>query len=751
MTKLYIDTETVGLMGPVKLIQYSVDRGPVKFIKLPRDQREWDYKLLSEVYRLLMSPDTTVIGYNLSFDLFKLYQLKHVLDGGIGNERKNISPPFLCKTLDLYTHAVQYGPFAPWAFTKKTGRRVVLLRRVPRVVSELVGSTVETEVSKKFPRGVKMRRSEHKVHRIEKGKKVEAKDLVTLSWITQASNTLKALYEHYTGTEPIKLVDVWPLPKFDERPWLPYVPSDLRPQYDAVESECDTILAGDDSRSEKFFEYAGRDITSLWPVEDGLARASVGKVNHDTRPGNNGPSLVPSHHDSCVAAVAYARYAGFALDLPALRRTRDHYATRLAECERTLAGTNLRSSRSRLQLLQKYAPEIRNSSKGTVKDLRYSKESSPELKEACAAMMDFGAMKQRLDQVEKLLACETGRGHPDLRVMGTATRRMAGTAGLNWQGIAAYDKKQPGIGIRAALLAKYGGDFASFEVAIAASAWKDRQMLTDLDNDTDIHTAVMCDCHPEVINAGLTYDEAIKAKDDESHEHHALIKRCRGETKRITFGILYGAAAPKIVEVLGAGTDGQAVLDRFFARYKESGAFRKAEERRFLTADVERWQTASVAAMARVAPDLTGAVRHFDFEADVADALWRIGRDLGDFIEPSLVPAGSIVRTPEKGVQTIRGAIQSAFLGAALAIQQAVCRAAINTPIQMSGGNLCKMLMAEIWEECHLILLCIHDELLSTEDDERIDAIVVRFIETWKNVVKHIAFDDKRMTRWSDK
>jgi DNA polymerase I-like protein with 3'-5' exonuclease and polymerase domains len=729
--KLYLDTETVGLMGPVKLIQYSIDRGPVQFIRLPKGWLEVRNPEIEKLFALLYRRDVTLIGFNAGFDLFKLYQLAHQMLELPQTSRERPVPPFLCKTLDLYTHAVRVGPFAPWAFTKKTGRRVVMLRRVPVVAKDLVAEVVEREMSKRLPAGVKVKRSEHKIA----GKK----DLITLSWITIASNGLKALAEHFSGEPPIKLADVWPLPDWKEETWLPYWEHD--PRYEAVEAECDKVLSGELECSKKFYEYAERDITNLYVVEDGLKNPQ------------------PDHHDAAVECVAYTRYYGFEVDGEALERTLAHYRAQVASCESLLAGTNLRSSKDRLRRLKQELPFIGNSSKITLKSIvNDPKYANHSIYPVCQAMLGYGAAKQRLDQALKLAQCQTGRAHPELRVMGTATNRMAGAAGFNYQGIAQVEKINGQlIGLRACIKTAAGGDFKSFEVAIAASAWQDRQMLSDLDNEVDMHTAVMVTAHPAV-KGKLTYEEAIAAKEDKSNPFYPLVKRCRDETKRITFGILYGAAAPKINEVLGFNIDdprGQEVLDGFFTRYADAGAFRAQEERRFCTADVETWDVNSVSTMARNASNLTGSTRHFDFECDVAAILWKIGRNFGKYVDVARIPTGTIVRTEMKDIQTIKGAVQSAFLGGALAIQQAVCRAAINTPIQAAGGNLTKMLKAKLWYALHTPMLNIHDELQWARhwnfNAEKVRNGIDEFVAEWKPHVKHIGLDYKETTRWSDK
>lgn len=256
----------------------------------------------------------------------------------------------------------------------------------------------------------------------------------------------------------------------------------------------------------------------------------------------------------------------------------------------------------------------------------------------------------------------------------------------------------------------------------------------------------------------MNYAEALKAKDDHSHPLHHKVKKARGETKNsVVFATLYGAGAPKIEEGLGLDEgEGDKVLTKFFNRYKQCGSFRVEEEKRFCTADTDKWQFGSCEDMARTASDMTGATRHFDFEADMADALWKLGMNLGKYTEhQNLIPTGNIVRSVEKGTQSIFGACKSAFLGAALTIQKSVCRAAINTPIQMTGANLTKLLGQRFWEAMRCPFMNIHDEIIFAAHPNFNEAIartiVAAFEIEFRVKVKYLKFDAKTMERWSDK
>jgi hypothetical protein len=114
-----------------------------------------------------------------------------------------------------------------------------------------------------------------------------------------------------------------------------------------------------------------------------------------------------------------------------------------------------------------------------------------------------------------------------------------------------------------------------------------------------------------------------------------------------------------------------------------------------------------------------------------------------------------VMRTPEKGLQTYDGAVKSALLGGAIAIQAAVSRQRGNAAVQSAGGNLTKMMMSEIWEMSRVPMICIHDELCfplhPNFDYATIQKKVDEFTAKWKREVPSLYFDMKECKHWSDK
>lgn len=730
--KIYVDIETLGLCGPVKTIQYSIDRKKVEVIVITKNGLKTFgvVEHLKKFFAVLDDPNNIIVGYNLSYDLYHLYRLKHEM---LGHDLRSFKRPikaFQAVTLDLYTHALRVGPFASFAYGRRT-KSVAKLRKIPIVMKEAVNKIVTEKLLPLLPPGVSLHHSEHRIP--DQGKIPPEQRLITLSWSVTVSQKLKALAAYY-GQETDKLSECWPTPDFEEDTHLPYYD---RKKYAKLESEADKILRHDSPNSKMFFRYVENDIKFLWLLEDKFG------------------SPRPDYQDANCEIVAYTRYYGFPLERSVLVRTRDEYKRRMLDAQKLLKGVNLKSPKERLERLQKYDKDLGSSNKNVL--TRLAKMEEHPAHKVAIAMLDYNPSRQRYDQIVKLLQSETGRFHPDLKVMGTSTGRMAGTSGFNAQGISKekdFDHKKRPIGIREAIKTKLGGDFAGFEVAIAASAWHDDKLLAELDKGIDTHTSVMCAVHPVMKQLKISFEQAVKIREDKKHPQYGIVNKCRGQIKPVVFGVLYGATAMRVASTLGISIiQGEEVVNGFFSHYSGLGAFKKKEEQRFLTADTKCWALDSVSKMARIATDLTGFVRRFDFEAMVADTLWRMS--YGKALKDIDLPDGKIIRQEKKGPQTYHNCLRSALLGAAIAIQQAVFRAGVNMPIQGTGGNLTKKLSAKVWKTKHVPMLNAHDENIWVDhpdlDPVSVRADIKEFENENRKLVKHLRFDVKEMETWAEK
>lgn len=707
--KIYLDTETVGLCGPVKLIQYAIEGDAVQFIPLPRgwETCAWTRGEVERLWDYLRNPKTLFIGFNTSFDLCHLYKTFHRWKGLPYDSQERPVNPFRCKVLDLQTHAIRNSPLSPFAFSKRGARSIAAVRRIPRVVAGVVRGAVESRLKPLLPSVCELKCSEHEVP--------GRKELVTLSWHTDTRLSLKNLMQVY-GLPVLKLNEVWPLPPAGtEKPWLPY-PTEI---HEELEPLCDAILS---DRTLPFWTYARLDIEYLRVLEQRLGNPQ------------------PDHHDTCTHAVAYTRYFGAPLDRSVLERTREAYRGKVAAAQEALAGVDLASPKQRLALLRQHDPLIASSSKKVIAALADSDRPSAPI---ARAMIDFGMFTQRLNQVEKCLESRTGRAHMDFRCMGTRTGRMAGSAGLNWQGIC---KAKKGIGIRAAVETAAVGDWHALEVILGANVYQDEAMFYDIEHGIDPHAST-ASLLPGAVSKGFTYEDILagyKAGDPVKTALRAAGKPCN-------FLLQYFGAAPKLADTTGMSlAEAEKFVERFYQKYSGFGAYRKRMEKECITADTEHWSRESVSRMADSITDLTGYTIRWGFEKQVAMQLWALG---GSGIRTGR--DGTVTRTPEKGPQTYDGAVRSALLGGAIAIQNAVMRQRGNAAVQSLGSNLTKMLMARIWDKYRMPCYNVHDELVFVLHTNFNYAILQKevdeFTTEWLQKLRFIRFDLKEAKTWSEK
>lgn len=745
MTKLWLDTESVGLCGNSKLIQYAVDDGPVQLIPL---YRGWErngavVENLRKLEGILRSSETLFVGYNASFDTFALYKLYHQLSGLPLDSPDRPIRPFGCRVLDLQVPAMLNSPLAPFAFSRNRTRSIARVRRIPRVAMDAVASRVTDALRPMVP--------EHFNLHLGVSAVPERKDLVTLSWTVEGSVGLKPLMKEY-GIPTLNLAEVWPLPdRKDEKPWLPYPDS---PVYEELESKCEAVMRDPEA---PFWRYSALDVLYLRVLYKKLGRPE------------------PDHHSECTHAVAFTRYHGFGLDQTVLDASIAVYRARAVGLQRELAHIDLNSAPKRLAALQALDPLIGASNKRVLKIIADSESPAASL---ASKLLEYGPAHQRLIQLEKVKECRTGRAHPDLRVMGSKTGRMAGTAGLNWQGIGQAEEFRiedvegfeddleedeskteaeieeelnewevvKKIGLRAALLTPCVGDWAQFEVCLGAAVYEDPAIEEDIERGNDAHAMIASLMHPKALEKGLTHDQ-IKAGYESGDP---LCKKIRKESKPGTFGLQYFCQAKKLQDIFGVSLeDAQKALDRYYDRYKGFAAYRRRIDAETTTADTQRWNPDSVSRMADTVTDFTGYKMSWAFEKAVADTLWRLGCKgirTGHF--------GTLVRQKEKGSQTIDQSVKSALLGGALAIQQAVARQRGNAGVQAPGANLNKMLQAECWRVLRCPMISCHDELVFGVYQFHLgtlEKIVHKFEDKWRAVAKHLRFDFKRVSRWSEK
>lgn len=711
MIKLYLDTECNGLNGKCKLIQYSID-DEIKLIKLLDTKSLSEIRTeLKELHDLLYSEDVIFIGYNIPFDLYHLYRVFHYYF----YELELCSPvrpiqPFECQYLDLYLHAKKESIIAPYAFSSKK----IILKKIPVICSEIVCETVENVLRDYLPSNISFIRHEHKL---------KNKNLVSYSWEVKAKFGLKNLISLYDKEEKIlKINDVWnTYPKqYNEKLYLPYYENDeIHYHINKLNEE---ILLNDNN---EFFKYAKNDIAYLKKLEKYL----------------NNPT---SNYDDIISGiVAYTRYFGFAIDEKKLNDTILYYKEKISSCEKLLSNINPRSSKQRLELLKQYIPNIESTNKKVLKSIinNFVPKNEKEILfySTVKALVEYGSYKQKLDQCLKLAESKTGKGHPDFKIVGAASGRMSGFNKFNWQGITSTEGN---FGIRNAIKTSMGGDFSSLEITIAAAAYDDITLQTDLYKNIDIHSMTASVVMPEY---GYIYDDIERLK-----KINPEVNSLRQKGKMLNFCMLYGGSVFKVIEILGCTQEqAETALTNFFKRYAGLKNYREKIHKLFCTADTEHWKEDSINSMNDNLTTILDNKRYWKFEKDMCNIFWKLGHSKLN------LPIGNIIRNEIKGNQTIDNAVKSAFLGSVITLQKNVARQAGNHLIQAVGADLTKRLMCEIWNQYKIPMMNIHDEIQVPDGfGNRFKDIyntVKKFINIYKQIIPSLGMEFKQTKYWSDK
>lgn len=692
MKILFIDTETLGLSGPARLFQWGLLDGenPDSFrVKMARHSPfsldvGWGRpEFCLEDLRADLQQADLIVGYNLAFDLPRLFEVFGTFH------------PFT-RYIDLQLRAQTDSILAPFAAIKKGERAAVKISRIPFDAVAAVVAAVEERITPHLPETIKLKHSVHQV----KGRP----DLSTVSFYVDGRIGLKNLVQAYGIAETASIDETgWPLPKDEDTAYL---------GYQACHREIEEAALDCLQNNKKFLQYAENDVL--------FTRAVWEKLGKPTKPNDN---------DYCAAAVATARHIGVRIDHPMLT-FKIHALRKHVKAIKKALQFDPASPKQRLEFLRMEFPGLKSTGKKVLSPLRSASTVADNL---CR----FGEYVQRLNQMARLH--RQPKGTPGFRVIGTATNRMAGDSGLNWQGFSSEKH-----GIREAIKFVAVGDFDTLEVIIAATVYQDPILLADIQAGLDLHLHLATIYHPAL--AGTDYRSNVVLK----NQGDAKVTKARKEMKAVVFGSLYGAQAPKIAETAGMDIDtAQTLLDGFWDRYRKAKKFKDKLEARFVTGDTEHWSEDSVAKMDDSITDILGFTRRFEFEKLFADELWRMSKEP----IPGL-PEGVITRREARGPQPYQRAVMSALLGAALTIQKTVARQVCNSVIQSVGAGVTKALMALLHRH-GAVMIQVHDELCLIKypegGKEMLDSLTESFLEEYRKKIPNLNIEFKETERWSEK
>ena len=771
---IFYDTETCGLHGPIVLIQYAEDNGP---ISLYSPWRNSAYETL-ELIESFMLHEGGVCGFNLSFDHFHLCQIYTTLSLLKDKNKRpvdcieeyfNLEPQArdgLClkpqHVFDIMMHA-RKGPYQ-----STMNREDIRIKRVPTILAWQLAA----ELNRRIPiKDIYFARKQDK----------------TIRW--QIFDVFDDLQNLIPGLKDLVL-------KFAPSSALKAL------AIDAGVSKAERLMYADIAlpdaaypfeRGYAPFALAFKN-TEEWPLTwpfrinqhidywsfNRLAREYAHDDVADTRglyDFFNRPE--PDDDDSVLTCMVGAvRWRGFALDIPALIELRK---IAVGKEEKTREKFNYNSVATVRKYLEQVLGDAEKSvlsvngkitTKGIIlEEIAEWRESvvcqdckgmgcencdegmkpGPNLHpaaERAAEIIKARKAKKEIEVYDKLLLA--GRFHTDFTVIGTRSSRMAGAGGLNPQGIkkSVYVRRCFPLAFPNTILC--GGDFSGFEICLADAAYKDPLLRMDLLSGKKIHALFGDYLFPH-----KTYEEILKS-DGASNFYEDYY----GRSKNGVFALLYGGEAYTLSTRVGIPEEtAENAYRRWCAKYIVWGQERKRIFDLFCSmrqpggigTKVE-WNEPS-----EYIESLFGFRRYFTLENQIVKALFNLANE-----PPKEWLKMTIKITRRDREQTASGALRSALFASAFAQQAANMRAAANHVIQSSGAEITKRVQRNIWDlqpgginHWRVQPLNVHDEIMCpTHPDfvNQVKVIVDKTVETFRDMVPLIKMEWKnRLSSWADK
>ena len=569
-TKAYVDTETCGLHGMAVLLQYAIDHGEIVLHEI------WRRPIGETLDLIEMLMKYTIVGFNLSFDMFHLVKIytvfrlcprdwipeEHIDEIALKEVEGQAGPCLKPATaLDLLLHS-RKGPYQ-----SLMSRGDIRIRRVPTPLAYALAEELESKIQidgiyfagkadKDAPRW-------HVFDIRKKGGDINP-DFKDVCLRFSPKSGLKFLAEHALGMVPkfhFKDVEV-------DRKFLPkelgYAPYAL-----AL------------SNRHKNWEVRGRNkkgeqivLGKAWPgvikqhIDHWATRPDAREYATDDIVYTRGlddhfKNPEPGDDDSILACmVPVIRWRGFKINIKGmaklLAKARDHVRSSpvnvnkppevrryIGECMDDMESMFLEETTKKAKLEAVAAWEIKEPEAcakcngcgechrcdhGTLKPGKHP--AALRAKE----LLEVKIAKKEIELYTKLLRAK--KFHASFNVIGTLSTRMSGSDGLNAQGIKATKEVRGMFPLAWEGYELCGGDFDSFEVTLADAVYNDPKLREALVTRLPCHK---CDatgiakcksCAKKVLKGGVP-DPACKECKGEFFLQGEVCEECEG-TKKTT-------------------------------------------------------------------------------------------------------------------------------------------------------------------------------------------------------------------------
>ncbi len=758
MKNYFIDVESIGLYGTGVLLQYAEGEGDVNLYNL------WMEPIQKTLDLLLEFADNNFIGFNNSFDLYKMIQFYTTFEQA-NKSLRPIDIPFQ-QFLEMEANGINggclkfrgitdlmliglQGTFQELLFKKK-----LTIRKVPKVLAE----SLLKEISRiEFPDLYFKKYSDcstrWKIVPIDRDR-----DFVDVQIKFRPSSKLKDLVEHlgFSKEKVDKFDDLGTPPHPEE---FGYRPFGWVKQEDLI-AHNNFWLTNKRAR-----EYAKKDVIYTRELFHYL----------DCPPPNDTNSVL-------TGMVAVSKWKGFAIDKDKMKTLRQKYISKveksevnfdapkevyeyvsrgMGEVEKQIFVVDGKTSCAK-EVLEKVCkmtdsvicPECQATELDCKRCMGEGYIEDGEHPSATKAKKVLDARKagKRVDLIDKFLLA--GRFHPTFHVMGTLSSRMSGSGegesdqNINSQAIPSQGEFKECFPLADVSKGEFtsGADFSGFEVGIAAAKYNDEKLSKLLKTGKK-----MAGLFGEKLFS-MDYDSIMKTAGLDSK----LDLYKKGKTG--LFGIIYGGQAFTIAKQTGCTME-QA--ERGYAEwFKEFPIFKEVTDQIQNELALIKTDGKSFRLDLNVkdySESMLGFKRYFRIEHKIIKGIWDLLQNLpSDWAMNELI----VLRKENKGPQKVGNALISALFGFMFSLQSGMIRAAMNHAIQSSGAGLTKELQVRFWDlqPCgyhpwNIRGMQVHDEIISVSTSEEIfeksKVVVKDFLEDYRKVVPMLEFNWKKLDDWS--
>lgn len=793
---IFLDTETCGYHGPVVFFQYAEDEGEIQLWPV------WERPVAETIDLYRYVAEQAVVGFNLAFDWFHIIQQyttlclyrdrggdMNLLDAEDYAECEPDARDYCCirprAACDIMLLARQTH------YQSLMDRSNIYIRQIPRVLAPLLCKWLNENLA--LDDIYFERLTDHKEKqswRIQERK--DDTEFVNIYIKFAPSTRLKALAKDALGVEDPLLLSKIGLDEFWyplELGYAPYAKAiQALPEWKGKwKKKFHGKWKGSwPSRIEKHIEYWGYHPTARQYASD--------DVDYTRRLWYHFNSPEPGDVDSDLACMVGAvRWRGFKLDLDKIMELKEDAASALVQDNGRKTPQHMGAVR---RWIADCMPEEERSAlppkteKETLKELM-TWTHLPEVGRRAELVLKARKATKEIEIYDKLL--RAGRFHASFKVIGTLSSRMAGTDGLNAQGIKKAKYVREAFPLAWSDMILCGGDFEGFEVTIADAVYDEPKLRAELQAQVD---CVFC--------KGTGYWEPgciyCEGEGCEQCDKTIVCVKCEGsgkEQKKIhaTFGTfvypgetyasirksdgdkendLYGPSKSGLFTWLFAGTS-WALLNNLGIPEEQGDAGLRAFENFFPNVGKSRALT-----MEKYSPmtqpggkgtevfwteppesveTLFGFKRYFTLEYKIMKALFDLAQNPPKEWQEI---RHDVIRSERK--QTALGALLSACYGGAFnGIQGKVRRIAINLPIQGTGAQITKFVQHNLWTAhqpvgvapWRVMPMNVHDEIQCPclpELAEPVKETVDASIRQYRKVIPLLDMQWKTgMKTWADK